>query len=70
MEQMQKEHQATYHQGLGGSFDVYTGNIKRAPKNFDKIKFEWAYRLLKEPKRIKRQIVYIPFMIKIFFNKI
>lgn len=69
MEQMQKEHQATY-QGLGGSFDVYTGNIKRAPKILIKLNLEWAYRLLKEPKRIKRQIVYIPFMIKIFFNKI
>lgn len=69
MEQMQKEHQATY-QGLGGSFDVYIGNVKRAPKILIKLNLEWAYRLLNEPKRIKRQIVYIPFMIKIFFNRI
>ena len=69
MEQMQKEHQATY-QGLGGSFDVFTGNVKRAPKILIKLNLEWAYRLLKEPKRIKRQIVYIPFMIKIVLNKI
>jgi len=69
MEQMQNEHQATY-QGLGGSFDVYTGNVKRAPKILIKLNLEWAYRLLNEPKRIKRQIVYIPFLIKIFFNKI
>lgn len=69
MEEMQKEHQATY-QGLGGSFDVYTGNVKRAPKILIKLNLEWAYRLLNEPKRIKRQIVYIPFLIKIIFNKI
>lgn len=69
MEEMQKEHRATY-QGLGGSFDVYTGNVKRAPKIWIKSNLEWAYRLIKEPKRIKRQVVYIPFMIKLLFNKI
>ena len=69
MEEMQKQHLATY-QGLGGSFDVYTGNVKRAPKIWIKSNLEWAYRLINEPKRIKRQIVYIPFMIKLLFNKI
>jgi len=69
MEEMQKEHQATY-QGLGGSFDVYTGNVKRAPKIWIYFNLEWAYRLINEPKRIKRQIVYVPFMIKLLFNKI
>lgn len=69
MEDIQKEHQATY-QGLGGSFDVYTGNVKRAPKIWIKFNLEWAYRLLNEPKRIKRQVVYLPFIIKLLFNKI
>ena len=52
MEAMQKEHKATY-QGLGGSFDVYTGNINRAPKIWIKANLEWAYRLFREPSRIK-----------------
>lgn len=69
MEDIQKEHQATY-QGLGGSFDVYTGNVQRAPKIWIKFNLEWAYRLLNEPKRIKRQVVYLPFIIKLLFNKI
>ena len=69
MEDMQKEHKATY-QGLGGSFDVYTGNVHRAPKIWIKYNLEWAYRLISEPKRIKRQVVYLPFMIKLLFNKI
>ena len=69
MEEMQKQHLATY-QGLGGSFDVYTGNVKRAPKIWIKSNLEWAYRLINEPKRMKRQVVYIPFMIKLLFNKI
>ena len=63
MQAMQLEHEATY-QGLGGSFDVYIGNINRAPKFWIRTNLEWAYRLIKEPLRIKRQITYIPFLIK------
>lgn len=40
--------------GCGGSLDVLSGTKKRAPKIFIKLKLEWAYRLAKEPKRIKR----------------
>lgn len=40
--------------GVGGSFDVMSGHKKRAPKIFIKTNTEWLYRILKEPKRIKR----------------
>lgn len=40
--------------GVGGSFDTLSGYSKRAPKIFIKLNLEWLYRLLKEPKRIKR----------------
>lgn len=41
--------------GVGGSFDVWSGNIKRAPSWARKMKLEWAYRIIKEPrKRIPR----------------
>ena len=40
--------------GVGGSFDVISGHKKRAPKLFIKLNLEWLYRILKEPKRIKR----------------
>ncbi len=40
--------------GVGGSFDVISGTKKRAPKVFQKFGIEWLYRLIKEPKRIKR----------------
>ena len=40
--------------GVGGSFDVIIGHKKRAPKLFIKLNLEWLYRILKEPKRIKR----------------
>lgn len=67
MEEMQKSHQATY-QGLGGSFDVYTGHVNRAPQWWVKSNLEWAYRLIKQPSRIKRQIHLARFYIKLKLN--
>lgn len=40
--------------GLGGVLDVYAGTVQRAPKAFQKLGMEWAYRLYKEPKRFSR----------------
>ncbi len=60
MEEMLRHHKAIY-QGLGGSFDVYTGNVKRAPTWWVNHNLEFAYRLIKEPKRIKRQIHLVKF---------
>ena len=42
--------------GLGGSLDVYSGRVKRAPAVFVRLGLEWLYRLLKEPKRIGRMM--------------
>ena len=42
--------------GVGGSFDVLSGMKKRAPKIFIKLHLEWLYRIITEPKRIKRFI--------------
>ncbi len=40
--------------GVGGSFDVLSGSKKRAPKLFIKTNTEWLYRIVTEPKRLKR----------------
>lgn len=40
--------------GVGGSFDVLSGFKKRAPKIIRKLNLEWLYRVLCEPKRLKR----------------
>jgi UDP-N-acetyl-D-mannosaminouronate:lipid I N-acetyl-D-mannosaminouronosyltransferase len=69
MEEMQKIHEATY-QGLGGSFDVYVGNVNRAPEWWVKSNLEWAYRLIKQPSRIKRQIHLLQFIVLLKFNKL
>lgn len=42
--------------GVGGTYDVFTGHIRRAPKCWQNLGLEWLYRLLLQPTRIKRQI--------------
>ncbi len=68
MHKLIKIHPALY-QGLGGSFDVYCGNLKRAPKIFIKFKLEFLYRLLLEPKRVFRQLKLVRFLINLFLGK-
>jgi N-acetylglucosaminyldiphosphoundecaprenol N-acetyl-beta-D-mannosaminyltransferase len=41
--------------GVGGSFDVISGSIPRAPKWIQKIGMEWIFRLLQEPKRLLKR---------------
>lgn len=55
--------------GVGGSFDIYSGNLKRAPKWMQKIGLEWLYRVANEPKRIKRLGVIPKFLWKVFRDK-
>jgi N-acetylglucosaminyldiphosphoundecaprenol N-acetyl-beta-D-mannosaminyltransferase len=44
--------------GVGGSFDVLAGKVKRAPKWVQRIGCEWVYRLVQEPRRMwKRYLV-------------
>ena len=69
MQEMYEKHPALY-MGLGGSFDIYCDIKERAPQFFQKSGLEWFYRLIKEPSRISRQIVYIPFLIKVLRNKL
>ena len=60
MEEISRQHSAIY-QGLGGSFDVYTGHVERAPKWWVDHNLEFAYRLIKQPSRIKRQVFLVKF---------
>ena len=39
-------------QGVGGSFDVMAGLVKRAPVWVQRIGFEWLYRIIQEPRRM------------------
>ncbi len=42
--------------GVGGTYDVFTGHVKRAPKVWQRMGLEWLYRLLSQPSRITRQL--------------
>ena len=51
--------------GIGGSLDVWSGTIKRAPKIFQKLGLEWLYRVITQPSRLKRIFPTLPlFLIK------
>ncbi|TKE90500.1 WecB/TagA/CpsF family glycosyltransferase [Vibrio sp. F12] len=69
IERLAAKHKALY-QGLGGSYDVYTGRVKRAPNWMIKLRVEFLYRLLKEPTRAKRYFSLFKFIRLLFTNKL
>jgi N-acetylglucosaminyldiphosphoundecaprenol N-acetyl-beta-D-mannosaminyltransferase len=57
--------------GIGGVFDFISGYKKRAPKIFIKLNLEWLFRLIQEPRRIKRIFnAIIIFPIKVVLYKL
>ena len=57
--------------GLGGSFDVWSGFVKRAPELYQKTGFEWFYRLISDPKRLKRVFPTLPlFILKVIKERL
>ena len=56
-------------QGVGGSFDVFAGHVKRAPAFYRKLGLEWFYRLMKEPQRFKRQLALPKFLMRVIRSK-
>lgn len=65
LEQHQAELGVPVMMGIGGSFDVVAGKLKRAPAVFRKLGLEWLYRLLQEPSRYKRMLVLPRFAMKV-----
>jgi N-acetylglucosaminyldiphosphoundecaprenol N-acetyl-beta-D-mannosaminyltransferase len=55
--------------GVGGSFDVFSGKIKRAPNIMIKFHLEWLYRLYKEPWRWKRMLALPKFVGAVYTYK-
>lgn len=56
--------------GVGGSFDVWSGVVERAPEIYQKLGLEWLYRTIKEPKRFKRIFPTLPlFVLKVLREK-
>lgn len=56
--------------GVGGSFDVWSGEVQRAPESYRNLGLEWLYRLLSDPSRFTRIFPALPiFLIKSLFYK-
>ncbi len=55
--------------GVGGSLDVLSGQVKRAPLIFQKLGIEWLWRLLLQPWRIKRALVLPKFMLAVIKSR-
>ncbi len=49
--------------GVGGSFDVLAGNVQRAPRAIQRAGLEWAYRLMRQPSRWRRQLALPQFAV-------
>lgn len=61
---------ATVSMGVGGTFDVLSGNVKRAPEALQAWHLEWLYRLGQEPSRWRRQLVLPLFAWQVILNKL
>lgn len=55
--------------GVGGSFDVISGNVKRAPEIWQKLNLEWMYRLLNNPQRIGRYVSLPKFVLEVLKDR-
>lgn len=56
--------------GVGGSFDVHAGLLKRAPLRWRKRKLEWLYRTIQEPSRWRRVARLPLFVLLVFLKKL
>lgn len=63
------EHAHLFHHsvmmGVGGSFDVLSGQVNRAPKIFIKLNLEWLHRLITQPTRAKRMLKIPQFLLAV-----
>jgi N-acetylglucosaminyldiphosphoundecaprenol N-acetyl-beta-D-mannosaminyltransferase len=56
--------------GVGGSFDVWAGKVKRAPEVWQKLNLEWLFRLVNQPSRWRRMLVLPLFMLKVIKRRL
>lgn len=59
-----------FYMGVGGTFDCFTGEVRRAPLAWQRLNLEWLYRLLRQPHRIKRQWKLVPYVALVLSGKV
>ncbi len=60
---------ASVNMGVGGSFDVWSGNVKRAPKMIQKLHLEWLWRTISNPKKWRKAMNLPVFWWKVTTSK-
>ncbi|MBC8014939.1 MAG: WecB/TagA/CpsF family glycosyltransferase [Sporomusaceae bacterium] len=55
--------------GVGGTFDVMAGTVRRAPLWMQNASLEWLYRLISQPKRAIRMLALPRFVMRIITSK-
>ncbi len=56
--------------GVGGSMDVFAGDVKRAPEAWRRLGLEWLYRLLSQPSRIRRMVKLPVFLLSVVLERL
>ena len=56
--------------GLGGSLDVFAGDVKRAPMIWRRLNLEWFYRLICQPSRLGRMLKLPVFLLSIVWERV
>lgn len=56
--------------GVGGAFDFLSGDIPRAPKWLQTLGFEWLFRLIVQPWRLRRQVALLTFIFMVIEERI
>lgn len=62
MQDCQAVHSQALYMGVGGTYDVFTGHVKRAPQIWQKMGLEWLYRLISQPSRLRRQLRLLKYL--------
>ena len=56
--------------GLGGSLDVFAGDVKRAPESWRRLNLEWLYRLACQPSRLGRMLKLPVFLLSVVWERL
>ena len=70
IEEMAKKTKGVVYMAVGGSFDIISGRLRRAPLFMRRMGLEWLWRLILEPWRIRRQLALVEFVWMVLKEKL
>lgn len=70
MRDCRKVYPDALYMGVGGTYDVFIGTVKRAPKAWQNLGLEWLYRLLTQPSRLPRQLRLLKYLFYFYTRRL